>query len=314
MTVLNKDFFYKKSRLQQLKGFFYTYKFSTVTKASEFMGLNPSTVTLQIQSLERDLNIKLFKRKGRNIVPTKDGHLFYKILAPRLQAIDGIFEYFKDKKTGLENERIRIAAQHSIINYMLPGYLKKFTRENPKAKILIQDITKSEAIEKLINEEADIALYAGLSPNTPEIEFQKIISLYPAILMHKNNILVKKKDCDITLEDLSKQQMILIDKKQILPYFVKTCEEFNIGSNIEFEKGGDWETVQKFVKLEMGICLFNEAYERFPIFKDESIISKNIQHLLPAIDVYVMLKHGTIKNDLIKEFIKIIDYSYFEDK
>ena len=75
-------FYYKKSRLQQLKGFYYTYLKGSVIKASEEMGLSASTITMQIKSLEKDLNTKFFVRKNNKLIPTEKAHLLYKMSTP----------------------------------------------------------------------------------------------------------------------------------------------------------------------------------------------------------------------------------------
>ena len=78
MNSLPKQFYYKKNRIQQLKGFYYTAKLGSPSKAAKHMCLGQSTVTMQVQSLERDLNTKLFVKARGNFELTNDGHLLYK--------------------------------------------------------------------------------------------------------------------------------------------------------------------------------------------------------------------------------------------
>ncbi|MFC1659213.1 LysR family transcriptional regulator [Pseudomonadota bacterium] len=61
-----KQFYYKKSRLQQYRGFCSLVQLGTTEKASAKMGLTPSAITMQIKSLEEDLNTKLFTRTISN--------------------------------------------------------------------------------------------------------------------------------------------------------------------------------------------------------------------------------------------------------
>ena len=75
---LPKQFYYKHNRLQQLKGFYYTVQAgSSISKAAAKMGLTQSTVSLQIQSLERDLNVKLFERTGKRMKITESGKILF---------------------------------------------------------------------------------------------------------------------------------------------------------------------------------------------------------------------------------------------
>jgi len=54
MNNISKQFYYKKNRLQQLKGFYYTVRYGSPSKAAVKMNLVQSSLTMQIQSLERD--------------------------------------------------------------------------------------------------------------------------------------------------------------------------------------------------------------------------------------------------------------------
>ena len=57
-------FRYKQNRLQQLKGFCAVVETRSVSRAADRLRLSQPTVSLQIQSLERDLRASLFERRG----------------------------------------------------------------------------------------------------------------------------------------------------------------------------------------------------------------------------------------------------------
>ncbi len=86
-----KQFYYKKNRLQQLRGFCCAAQVNSISKAAKMMNLNQSTITLQIQSLERDMKAKLFIRNSKGLKLTEDGDLLYKLALEHLNAIEGIF-------------------------------------------------------------------------------------------------------------------------------------------------------------------------------------------------------------------------------
>ncbi len=116
---LPKQFYYKKNRLQQLKGFYYTVQTGSVSQAAQKMGLNQSTVTLQIQSLERDLKTQLLDRTRKNLKPNPDGEIFYQMVAYYLNGIDSLYEEFLNKKNQL-SDTINIATHNVAICHLLP--------------------------------------------------------------------------------------------------------------------------------------------------------------------------------------------------
>src|SRR5678815_4962918 len=70
-------FRYKQNRLQQLRGFCAVVETRSVSKAASRIHLTQPTVSLQVQSLERDLGATLFERRGPRIELTFEGALLY---------------------------------------------------------------------------------------------------------------------------------------------------------------------------------------------------------------------------------------------
>ena len=69
--------YYKHNRLQQLRGFCYAVQAGSISKAAERMYLSQPSVSLQIQALERELNVTLFERRGPRIRLTPEGQVLY---------------------------------------------------------------------------------------------------------------------------------------------------------------------------------------------------------------------------------------------
>ena len=62
---LDNYFYYKKDRLNQLRGFCTTVRCDcSQAKAARKLNVEPATINKQISSLERDLEVKLFDRKN----------------------------------------------------------------------------------------------------------------------------------------------------------------------------------------------------------------------------------------------------------
>ncbi len=89
-----KQFYYKKNCLQQLKGFCNTVQLGNISKAAKKMGLNQSTVTIQIQSLERDLKTQLFDREKKRMKLNQDGKIFYEMISCHINGIDSSYQKF----------------------------------------------------------------------------------------------------------------------------------------------------------------------------------------------------------------------------
>jgi len=272
-------FYYKKSRLNQLKGFCYTVQEGSVRGAAQKVGVEPATITMQIRSLETDLAIQLFKRTANHRLEiTEKGQLFYEMAIVQLQGVDGLFESFNAKLKEKNENTLRIAGYYTSLAYILPEYIKRFSKEEKfkKTEIILCNIGKQEALKRLINNQIDFAFFPSTDENdTPiEVEKQNIFRLSNAVFMHKDHPLSKKKI--LSKEDIEKYECFVLDKYPF--YDPRGRMEFKTG-NIKFENSNS-HIVLGLIKQNIAMGMCGELYANEYDFNDY-IISKNIDHLFP---------------------------------
>lgn len=297
---LPKQFYYKKNRLQQLKGFYYTIQTGSVSQAAQKMGLNQSTVTLQIQSLERDLKTQLLDRTRKKIKANQDGEMFYQMVAYYLNGIDSLYEEFLNKKQH-SSDTINIATHNIAISHLLPPYIKKFQEQYPNITFGIKNIAYDEAIKRLHDDEVDFILYPDVIPSS-EFFSQICFAYNPVLVMHKDHPLAKKRG-EIELEDITKYNIIRVEKQLIsLPIFEKMFEELKFKTNINFENG-NCDMISNFVKAEIGLGLISELC----VDKDDKdLVYKKINKYFPVTEYRLIMKNGKKPSILAENFIKIL--------
>jgi DNA-binding transcriptional LysR family regulator len=297
---LPKQFYYKKNRLQQLKGFYYTVQTGSVSQAAQKMGLNQSTVTLQIQSLERDLKTQLLDRTKKNLKPNQDGEVFYQMVAYYLNGIDSLYEEFLNKKSQSSNT-VNIATHDDAISHLLPSYIKKFQEKHPNITINIKNITYGEAIKRLHDDGVDFILYPNVSPSS-EFFSQVCFAYSPILAIHKDHPLAKKTG-EISLEDISKYNIIRVEKRLItLPLFEKIFEELKFRTNVNFENG-NCDMIINLVKAEIGLGLVSELHVNK---SDKDLIYRKINKYFPATDYKLIMKNGKKPSVLAESFMRIL--------
>ena len=241
-----KSFYYKKNRLQQLKCFYYTALLGQPTKAAEAIGVTQAAVSMQIKSLESDFGNLLFERKNKKLSLTNEGKTLYEIITPHLLAIEGVVEMFQNKKSEEKNNEIIIAANHVSISYIIPKALYQMQIENPNVKFKIKNLSWSDGLKRLLNDEVDFLIYPRQENKIPiECDFFPIATYKPILLINNDHELAKKKS--LSLSEISNLNLIRIDPELItLPAFEEIIDANNLKTNIEFENG-DWEILKKFV-------------------------------------------------------------------
>ena len=301
---LPNQFYYKHNRLQQLKGFYYTVQAgSSISKAAAKMGLTQSTVSLQIQSLERDLNVKLFERTGKRMKITESGKILFMCAIPYIQGIDDLFQGFFNLAERTKSETINLAANHASISYILPKYIKKFKDKNPNIKFVIKQLSKDDAIEKLMSNEIDFFIYPMLVKEIPpELEFVPVVKHQPILLIRKDHPLAKQKG--LTLFDIAKYELVRIDPKFIThPAFEDIIRLYGFKVNIQLEVA-DWEILKQFVKAKIGVAMISSIILEGA--NEKELTTRDLTKYFPEMVYGILFKKGKNFTGLTKDFIKML--------
>ena len=297
-----KQFYYKRNRMQQLKGFYNAVQTGSISGAAKKMGLSQAAVTLQIQSLERDLKMKVFEREGQKIKLTTNGKSLYAQAIFYINGVDDLFESFMkfthDKKLNV----IDLATNHAGISYILPKYIKKFKDLYPAVKFKIRNLSKDDCLKRLLNNEIDMFIYPMTYDEIPvECDFFSIVKYQPILLTSENHPLTKRKK--ITLSDISKYDLLRIDPKLItLPAFEELLKAHKIRSSIEFETS-DWEILKKFVKADIGIAMISNIVLEGEL--KEGLAERILTDYFPEMNYGILIKKGKKLEGLLKSFIEI---------
>jgi DNA-binding transcriptional LysR family regulator len=300
------QFYYKNNRLQQIRGFCNTVTYGSLSKAANIMNLSQSSVSLQITTLERDLNTKLLSRNKRNSKKfelTEDGKIFYKMALQIVNESDEICDKFLLKSAKHHDNFLKIAGHHSVFSILIPDALKKIKNSNPQLKLQLSYLTRQEACEKIEKDEIDIAIYPiedlGLIQNN--LTYQKISPYKPALIIPIGHSLEKIPDKEITFEEIGKYNYIHTGS-----YAISDIMKYNIASKVlrsDIEiNHGSWDILKSLVSAGLGVTIFHEDY-----CKDSNqVVIKKVQHLSPNIAYYAISKGGVKPKKLASDLVKAV--------
>lgn len=297
MTKLPQKFYYKKNRLQQLKGFYHTVQCGSISKAAIEMGLNQSTVTLQIQALERDLKAKLLERHSKPIQLTKDGKSLYEMSAYYLQGIDNLYEEFLASKNS--DRQINIATDSDVINYLLPAVINKFSSKHPAIKLVIKNMNADLALEELKNGRVDIIIYPRIDNLPSQFVIRPYHTFHPTLIISNHHPLAKKKK--ISIDEINKYNLIRSDN-WLLDNELKIL---NVKDNIRFEGSGS-EVVKVLVRQNVGLGLVSDVCLRKEKQGKQELIHKNFSQHFQDINYKLAYKSSEA---MVKEIIDFILHS-----
>jgi DNA-binding transcriptional LysR family regulator len=257
------NFYYKQNRIQQIRGFITVVQEGTIAKASEVLKQSPASIVNQIQSLEEMLGMKLFKKDGRNIVLTQKGKKLYDMSLPVYKSVTSLYEEFTELDKKENSNKLEIHAHISVISLVIPKVLQSLGDNFQYENLQLTYTPKQEAINNVLSQECDMAIFPFEKHervDTTSIEMIPLFSYKPVIVFKKDFILAKKKDNEITFEDIGNAgQFFHVGKNSISNIQANRLEEGVLKSKIGFENC-TWDTLKPFVKQGLGTMIMHKGY------------------------------------------------------
>ena len=121
-------------------------------------------VSLQIRTLEDELGVKLFERRGPKISLTRAGASLYQYAMPLVQAMDRLPDTFAEERIGRRVDSLTIGAGPTSALYLLPRYLKRFRERFPGVRVNVRTGCGSQRLQWLRGYELDLIVSAMDEP------------------------------------------------------------------------------------------------------------------------------------------------------
>ncbi len=291
--------------LKELRAFCITRQEGSMSKASEILYASQPTISLQIKTLEQELDVKLFERRGPRLKLTTEGEILYNLVSPLVQGIDHIKESFTAHYGNLTSGELTIAAEESTILYTLPKPIQKFVKEHPGIRLKLANVTGRDGRDLLLSDEADFAVSSML--DVPDnLSYEPFVSYPSVLIMPKDHPLSKM--TKITLADIGKYGMILPPSQFSSWRLVKMVFALNGARYRVVLEAGGWEVVKKYVSIGLGIsivtqiCITDEDRENFSIV--------NLDEFFPPRKYGIVSRAGKTLSAPAQKFIEILNNEY----
>ena len=133
------------------------------TKAADLLYLSQPSLSKQIKTLEKNLDISLINRESQKIFLTENGKIFLQYSERILALCEESCRTLIDLKNGERGDLI-IGASQTIGTYLLPRILALFAKNYPQINLKVQ-VNSTRIISKnVINREIDLAIVGGTIP------------------------------------------------------------------------------------------------------------------------------------------------------
>jgi DNA-binding transcriptional LysR family regulator len=297
----------KANRHKQLRSFCMAAKVGGFSKAADLLQLSQPSVSLQIQSLEKELNAKLFIRNGPKISLTDAGKKLLELAQPLVEQMDSLPTRFTALHQPEDTTEINIAAGEASILYLLPSIIDQFKQRYPNVHIRLHNVSGKSGVEAIRKGDVDFAVGPMLEVPA-DILYKQVYRFVPVLIMPFGHPLSTVES--IRLRDIVQYELILPPKHLNTWRIVDdVLQKYQLSYKTSLE-AWSWEIIKKYVEMGLGISIVTSV----SLTGDEKLVSKPLSKYFPDNYYGVTMKRKGNLSLPAKNFIELIDASFFRGR
>ena len=269
----------------QLRVFYQAAKKLNFTAAANELFITQPAVTFQVKSFEEYCELKLFKKKGRQVYLTDEGKSL-------LKYAETVFQYEKEIENAIDEMRdlkrgvLRLGTTKAYARYFMPLMITSFHNKFPDIKIQLNEGSSADMIYSLVDFKIDVAIIAKAVDHA-DVNFFPFSREEMALIVAPDYHLCEKKK--ISFKELAKEPFIMKEtgsgtRKLVEDLFAKANCAPNIlmeTSNTEFIKQlvNRGEGVSFLVREAVAAELNNNYLAEVPLKGHKILLDVSIAYL-----------------------------------
>jgi len=266
-------------------------------RAAEHCYVTQPTLSMQIQKMEEELDIKIFDRSKQPVVPTEAGIELINHARKILAEKDQLLENVRHKK-GILSGELRIGIIPTLAPYLLPLFIQPFTKKFPSVKLVIHEMMTELIISRLRDGKIDAGI---LVTPLQEAGIREIVLFYEELMVYvsKKNAVYEK--AYVLPQDIDPNKLWLLEEGHCFrSQIVNLCElkkASKLGSHFDYE-AGSIETLRRMVEMNDGITIIPELATLDMPSRQTQLI-RHFRKPAPMREVSLVVHRNFIKKRLI---------------
>lgn len=239
----------------QLKYIVSVDKQRNFARAAEDCEIAQSTLSKEIQRLEKEFDIMIFDRSRHPVVPTMKGSDLIEQAKTILEQQEQ-FKAIAKKKSNAPTGDFRLGVLSSLAPYLLPLFAQQIGQEYPNLNLDIFEVSPSAILEQFEAGKLDGAI--SIAPFQKEGFYETTLFEEEFVLYmgknHQLSVLDTVKWADIPMEKLllhEEMKSFFLEQDIVLPESELPVKNLR---NISFQNGS-LETIRKIIDLNGGLTI-----------------------------------------------------------
>lgn len=143
--------------LQQLRYIVSIDRYRNFAKAAEALDITQPTLSSLLQKLEQELDVRIFERTNKHVVPTVIGEKIIRQAVNVISESDRITELVNEEKSKVAG-KLDIAIGPTIAPYLLPRFIKIYTGLYPQVELSMSEMKYDAMLDSLLQGRIDVGI------------------------------------------------------------------------------------------------------------------------------------------------------------
>ena len=267
---------------KQIEIFYEVYKNSSMTAAAAALNISQPAISKTLSNIEKNLNFKLFLRKGKKLVPTHEADDLFEhasVVHSQLKSFNAIANTYKTRSVDF----INIGTTPSLAEGIIPQVIEKYNMIKPDVKFNLINLNSIDLIENRYKPDIDLTICFNAKNSS---------SLRSVVIKEGNHCLVSPKkfllDEEVYLQDLA--HLPFIEITNLLSFYEESSISNYLKNNTirmnTFVKTDSYSSALSIVDNQMAISIIDDNtaekadHNKVKISK---ILDKNFVYRISAI-------------------------------
>ncbi len=278
---------------QQLEYILAIEAHGSFSKAAESQFISQPALSMMVQKLEEELDVKIFDRSKQPIQPTAAGRPVLDQARLIMREVARLHEITRQQREALAGE-LHIGIIPTLAPYLLPLFLKSFLEKYPAIHLKIYEYTTATIIDQLIKGHLDAGLLVTPLNHAMLNEiplFHECFYVY-AHEEHAKNYLLP--------EDIDPDELWLLEEGHCLRSQILNLCELRRKSNAQLEfEAGSIDTLIKLVDHQGGVTILPELATR-TLAREQKKRLRPFAPPVPVREVSLVIHRDFVKQSLIQ--------------
>ncbi|MFJ3487080.1 LysR family transcriptional regulator [Pseudomonas sp. NPDC090202] len=194
---------------RQLRYFVAVYEEGHVGRAAERLSLSQPALSQQIRLLEHSLDVTLFERSSKRLLPTLAAHTLYNHAVPLLEGMQRARDALRNFK-GQSQRTLAIGVLQTVHSSMVPQMLDRVHKAQPHLVVQIYELSGMEIERRLLNGSLDVGI-SYLPPRQPGLHGVLLYEDELKLVIHKSHPLREFKK--VSMSQAAELPMLLLGEE-----------------------------------------------------------------------------------------------------